>query len=535
MDAPSPITGSLKPPPRFASSFTGSVCNGGGTSRSSTRRTGAQLERKRRQDRESQRNARERTKKYIASLEERLAELESPTCISDLSKKNEELRQKVDSLETKLQAVVQIATRVSDTNSGGDHAAEAHHLFSATLAHPHDGGRSSASPASTSLKPTCPLTGAVLREKATSAGPTVQRQSAILGVVEVGKRAQIDNASTAPGCPDNGDAEPMVDFNHNYMQVGDIGPSSHTSTTLPPATHGLVLDSRTSVGSLTTANIWGPTSSLGQHNPDGTPSLDAFYVPPGPLWPEKGFPTPQNCAATNIWDAKLIKCINEHQNHLMEFSMSMPEDPELRSILDPRTSQGTADSLTHFLNAPITQWNFELPEKLAMFWLNFVHLKVSQNRIPLEPSRPAAVQLLYVYMVLMVQQYRIYPSEETFNEMPPWFRPCPLQCQVSHPIYIDALPWPHLREKLTFEHRLYPFHLLTPVFCSSLNINWPHNQDMTYVHEASGNLRLSRSFKKHIRKLENWTMKPAFSKQYPELTWAVQVDNAPWHGSAHEN
>lgn len=81
--------------------------------RRTSKRTGAQLERKRVQDRESQRNVRERNKRYIASLEERLAKLDSPNRISDLLKENERLRQKVESLESVLQTIVEVAKKQS--------------------------------------------------------------------------------------------------------------------------------------------------------------------------------------------------------------------------------------------------------------------------------------------------------------------------------------------------------------------------------------------------------------------------------------
>ncbi|OAL39446.1 hypothetical protein AYO20_01316 [Fonsecaea nubica] len=80
------------------------------------RRTRAQLERKRIQDRESQRNVRERTKKYIASLEEKLARLESDTCVADLVRENEELQQRVRMLEAKVQSIIDVATS-QDNNS----------------------------------------------------------------------------------------------------------------------------------------------------------------------------------------------------------------------------------------------------------------------------------------------------------------------------------------------------------------------------------------------------------------------------------
>ena len=76
-------------------------------------RTQAQRERKRLQDRESQRNVRQRTRHYIASLETRLAEMAASSCHTKLIQENAELRSKIERLETTLQSISELASRSS--------------------------------------------------------------------------------------------------------------------------------------------------------------------------------------------------------------------------------------------------------------------------------------------------------------------------------------------------------------------------------------------------------------------------------------
>ncbi|OAL39447.1 hypothetical protein AYO20_01317 [Fonsecaea nubica] len=240
---------------------------------------------------------------------------------------------------------------------------------------------------------------------------------------------------------------------------------------------------------------------------DELPALNNnnFYLSPDPpLWlanniapeltAERLVPIPQNCPPSNIWDGKLFRCISEHQARLDDDpALHAGHDPDVQILLGGHYSSrlATADSLTLFLTPPISQWNFKLPEKLAIFWLNYIHLK-----------------------------YRISPSEENFKALPPWFHPRPSQCRVTHPIFIDTLPWPQLREKLTLEHHAYPFNVFTPSFCSCLNVNWPYDPAATYVRQdddATGAVHLSPAFKMHLHKLENWSLKPAFAESFPEL------------------
>ena len=75
--------------------------------------------------------------------------------------------------------------------------------------------------------------------------------------------------------------------------------------------------------------------------------------------------------------------------------MGTPKDPELRILLHPHGNHTSTDSLTRFLCPPISQWNFELPEKLAIFWLNYIHLEVSKPDRILSHSPAKVPQELY--------------------------------------------------------------------------------------------------------------------------------------------
>jgi hypothetical protein len=77
-------------------------------------------EKKRIQDRESQRNVRQRTRDYIASLEAQVAELKSPACIAQLLAANEQLTSRVEELTATIASIsklIQISTRTEETHA----------------------------------------------------------------------------------------------------------------------------------------------------------------------------------------------------------------------------------------------------------------------------------------------------------------------------------------------------------------------------------------------------------------------------------
>ena len=77
----------------------------------SNKRTVAQLEKKRAQDRDSQRNVRQRTKQHIAKLEAQVQQLAAPDNISRLMKANEVLQKRNDELTTILRSMSQLANQ----------------------------------------------------------------------------------------------------------------------------------------------------------------------------------------------------------------------------------------------------------------------------------------------------------------------------------------------------------------------------------------------------------------------------------------
>lgn len=111
--------------------------------------------------------------------------------------------------------------------------------------------------------------------------------------------------------------------------------------------------------------------------------------------------------------------------------------------------------------------------------------------------------------------------------LPDWYTPCAAQCSLPHPIYIDTVPWPALREKLTTQYESYDWHAFVVSFCQNLDVNWTEDARKTYVVGSKGNTTLSPAFVSHLRSLQHWTLKPPFAEQYPALAKLVNLGRDP--------
>lgn len=118
---------------------------------------------------------------------------------------------------------------------------------------------------------------------------------------------------------------------------------------------------------------------------------------------------------------------------------------------------------------------------------------------------------------LISSQYRISPIPENALHMPDWFFPSPSQCAAAHPIYIDTVPWPAMRNGLIDTHQSYSWTSYLASFCENLNVNWTEDVRKTYVIGNNGATTLSPAFVSHLRNLKNWTMKKPFAEQFPDL------------------
>ena len=144
-----------------------------------------------------------------------------------------------------------------------------------------------------------------------------------------------------------------------------------------------------------------------------------------------------------------------------------------------------------------------------------------------------------VYVGFFMLRWRISPTLEHYNMMPEHIRPTVTQIKEPHPLWIDTIPWPDVRDRLItqypglgLEHFFYPYSL-------TISANWPYEDDIFAClfeervpgeapripppkrtpgsTDITGSLRVLPKFKEHILKLDNWSLGPQFQQTFPRL------------------
>lgn len=132
-------------------------------------------------------------------------------------------------------------------------------------------------------------------------------------------------------------------------------------------------------------------------------------------------------------------------------------------------------------------------------------------------SRPQRLALMYICGCAM--RWRANPTEENKSKVPPWFLPRPAQDRIQHPLVIDFLVWPGLRERLVFEYEKYNVDgTFSFCFVEYFHFYWPFADEQVAQYDQTGLIcGLSKIFLEFVYELKHWTMLPGFFENFPEL------------------
>ncbi|KAG9236931.1 BZIP transcription factor [Amylocarpus encephaloides] len=267
-----------------------------------------------------------------------------------------------------------------------------------------------------------------------------------------------------------------------------------------------------------------PTGLNGTHEPNnfptsglldrGSPALQrsnsigshAGYGGGTPALGQEGHKAPiVNGPATCPLDSILLEFLHERQRQAADGvdtpRLVGPAYPSVSSLLNPARSVHSHPLSKVFTDILITfQGLSTLPEKVAV-----------------------------LYIMFLIMRWQISPTQENYDRLPDWVAPRASQLFTPHPAWIDHIPWPKMRDRLVrgYNPRDYLFDNFFVPFTTTLSLNWPYEMTDTLLSSPdSDDLLINPVFERHLRRLENWSLGPAFSKAFPGLydTYRLKTD-----------
>lgn len=245
------------------------------------------------------------------------------------------------------------------------------------------------------------------------------------------------------------------------------------------------------------------TGSPGHHRNNSEGSYGGYGSPGVEM---SGHAAPiRNGPPTCPLDSLLLDFLHERQQQAAEGvetpKLVGPAYPSVSSLLNPARSIGS-----HPLSKVFT-------DILATF--------------PDLSTLPEKVAVLYIMFLIM--RWQIAPTQENYDRLPDWVTPRASQLFTPHPAWIDHLPWPKMRDRLVRDYnpRDYLFDNFFIPFTTTMSVNWPYEPtDALLSSPDSDELLINPVFERHLRRLENWSLGPAFAKSFPGLqdTFRLKTD-----------
>ncbi|KXX76009.1 AP-1-like transcription factor [Madurella mycetomatis] len=211
---------------------------------------------------------------------------------------------------------------------------------------------------------------------------------------------------------------------------------------------------------------------------------------------------PKNSRPTCPLDSLLLDFLSERRQRAAE-GLSQTE------ILGPRYP-----SVSSLLNPSVSVYSHPLSKVFTDILARFPDLS----------TLPERVAVLYLMFLLM--RWQVSPTHENYLRLPDWFRPLPVQTDKEHPAWIDHIPFPGMRGRLVsdYEPGEFPFDNFFIPFTSTLCVNWPYEDvDVLLASPAGDELMINPVFERHMRRLENWTLGPAFERAFPGLVGCYKL------------
>ncbi|KAH7139307.1 hypothetical protein B0J11DRAFT_40519 [Dendryphion nanum] len=537
----------------------------GNSSRGVANLTPEQLARKRANDREAQRAIRERTKNQIDRLNQRISELESQQPYNDLQvvlREKEAIQAENADIRKRLESVISIIQPILRASGGLNELAAAAersplHLLPVP---PHP---PSVVPSPRDL-PSHPVHHH--RPLPLPHDPPPHHHDARNLSAHGQHPALHDTAS-----PQNGASSPAgTEPSRPWLYPGD-GPTSHLrrypgdspqfeQLRPPPHTQqqpGLPFDERLGVDFLLDNNNAqrGMDASHSQSTPSHPPQSTSNdeYSSPGQhapsLIPYRTLP--RNIAPTCPLDVIMLDFLADRQARAGEGvpikTLVGPVYPNFTSLVYPERNVDA-----HPLSKLFTDILRTFPDICGI------------------PE-----QVAIVFIMFLIMRWQIEPSQENYDRLPDWVTPRASQLFVPHPVWVDHIPWPRLRDRIITNPPSTPFDAFFIPFTTTISLNWPYEPRdcllpaskinptslsstssmpasspySTAVHAGSppgpmtpqpaastpgtttglpmpkedDQWLINPAFESHLRDLNNWSLGPSFRNTFPTFGDAVRI------------
>ncbi|KAM5359699.1 hypothetical protein ACJZ2D_014268 [Fusarium nematophilum] len=120
-----------------------------------------------------------------------------------------------------------------------------------------------------------------------------------------------------------------------------------------------------------------------------------------------------------------------------------------------------------------------------------------------------------------LMRWRLNPDPESREDVPLWLLPTEVQKTVPHPVSIDYIPWPKLRDVLCLNQNKDSRHTVK-LYLESLRLNWPPESSLVSM-DGNRQANFSPDLERIALELQNWELGPPWTDCFPHLMQFVSL------------
>jgi len=172
-----------------------------------------------------------------------------------------------------------------------------------------------------------------------------------------------------------------------------------------------------------------------------------------------------------------------------------PWDAHIQAVLDAPDEPSPLDllfgsphnPLANLLQTNVKKWYSGDPERLAIGWLTYLHIK-----------------------------WRMQPTFERFLRLPDCLKPTLEQTRLPHPGCLDMIFWKKLRLNLLKNYNKYDMDAVIRLYCRCLKLRWSREEEVLVPGQADGHV-VRPDFLERFMCEDGWGLRDMFIREYPEL------------------
>ncbi|KAH7142656.1 hypothetical protein B0J13DRAFT_475976 [Dactylonectria estremocensis] len=219
-------------------------------------------------------------------------------------------------------------------------------------------------------------------------------------------------------------------------------------------------------------------------------------------------------------------------------SLSPPTEHEKRTIecfCSPKTHQSYSDCFEKTVSTSLIRSNSLPTSTLAIpatpHLADLLCIRAPENpiskllyKLVRRPNTDLVILSAVYILAHRILRYRLFPSLETYNDVPEWLRSTDIQDSIPHPLYIDFVQFPQLRNAMVLE--LVNIDSIREEFDTDfgrcVSVNWPVSEGLLVVDDSRDTV-LNPKFERHVLTQDSWSLDSDFARKYPDMAPLVTI------------